>query len=325
MDKPETIHINLLRLYQRQNERSLNIFLRYLFRHFSACKLSILRLAHTPFTTLLTVGVLGLMLALPLILQLGIHNIQNLGNHWDKGTRITLVLKPQTTAAQIQSLRQKLRHTSGIAKIRYISPAEGAQELQGSFGNLLNGLSGNPVPAVILVDPKALPDAAAVTALLAGLEQLPEVDSAQLDMAWVKRLYYFIDLGERITLALFIIFGLGIILIVNHINKTALKAVQPEITILRWFGATDALIRRPFLYGGGWCGLLGGLGALLLAQLFWWWIEEPVNKLMYSYGNHFVWSGLNLPTVGLILLLSVILGWIGAWIAIRRCFILRKI
>ena len=324
MDKPESIHINIVRLYQRQNERKLNILWRYLWRHFSAGKISLWRLMHTPVTTLLTIGVLGMMLALPLILQLGLHNLQVTSNHWDKGTRITLFLKLQTASTQTQNLLRKLQRYPDIAKVQYISAAQGAQEFQTSFGNVLGELHANPLPGVILVDPKLLSDPAAVTTLLANLEQLPEVDSAQLDMAWVKRLYYFIELGERITLALFVIFGMGIILTVNYISKTQLKSAQSEITILHWLGATNAWIRRPFLYGGMWCGFFGGLGALLLTQLFWWWLAEPINKLVYSYGNNFVWDGLTPQIAVIIILLSMLLGWIGARIALRRYLNLAK-
>lgn len=318
MDKPENMHINIVRLYQRHNEHQINIVWRYLLRHFSACKISLLRLIHKPWAALLTISVFGLMLALPLILQLGLHNLHTLSNQWDKGTRITLFLKQKTTIFQAQNLLKQLRHNPDIAKVQYISAEEGARELQTSFGNILNDLHDNPLPEVIVVDPKLLPDTGAITTLLANLEQLPEVDNAQLDMAWVKRLYYFIELGERLTLALFVIFALGIILVVNYISKTQLKSAQDEITILRWFGASNTWIRRPFLYSGMWCGFFGGLCALLLTQLFWWWLAEPINKLVHSYGNNFVWSGLTTPIAGIILLLSIILGWVGARIALRR-------
>lgn len=318
MDKPETMHINIVRLYQRQNEHQLNILGRYLWRHFAAGKLSLVRLICTPLTTCLTIGLFGLMLALPLILQLGLHNAQVISRNWDKGTRITLFLKPQTAPTQIQNLLQKLRHAPDIAQVQYISAVQGAQEFQANFGNILNELHENPLPEVILVDPKSLPDTAAVTTLLANLEQLPEVDNVQLDMAWVKRLYYFIELGERIILALFVIFGAGIILTVNYISKTQLKFAQAEITILRWFGATNAWIRRPFLYSGTWCGLFGGLGALLLTQLFWWWLAEPINKLLHSYGNNLIWTGVTTPMAIVVLLVSVVLGWVGARLALRQ-------
>lgn len=318
MDNIENIHIKIVRLYQRHNERHINIFWRYLWCHFSACHISLQRLIRKPWAALLTISVFGLMLALPLILQLGLHNIRTISNQWDKGTRITLFLKQKITSAQIQDLLKFLRHHSAIAKVQYISAAEGAQELQNNFGNLLNDLHENPLPEVIVIDPKLLTDPSSVTTLLANLEQLPTVDSAQLDMAWVKRLYYFIDLGTRLTLALFVIFALGIMLTVHYISKTQLKSAQDEITILRWLGASNAWIRRPFLYSGAWYGLCGGLCALSLTQIFWWWIADPITKLLHSYGNNFVWTGLTMPITASTLLLSIILGWVGARIALKK-------
>jgi len=319
MDKPDAIYLKVLRLYQRQEAHKLNRFWYYLWLHFFACKLSWLRLVRTPFITFLTSGVFGLMLALPLILQLGLHNLKIIGTRLDKGTQISLYLKKEVDVAQVQILFKKLQHNHNIAKVQYISAEQGAHELQSNFGKVLMELRDNPLPAVILVEPIKLPDAASVTALLASLEQLPEVAEATLDMAWVQRLYYFIELGERIIIALFVIFGIGILFVISSNGKAMIKSAEREITVLRLFGATNALVQRPFLYGGMWSGLLGGAAALLLTQIFYWWIAEPVNKLLHSYGI-VVLLGLTAEIIGIVLLAAMFLGWFGAWIA-SRCTI----
>jgi len=317
MDKPETIYLNVLRLYQQSDQHPVNKWWRRLVQQFTAAKLSLWRLKNTPWSTLLTVCLLGLMLALPLILELVTYNVKTLSLHWDKGVRIALYLKNGTNQTQTQSLLKKLRHDPKIARAKYISAEQGARELQKDLGNVLDNLRVNPLPAVIEVEPKLLPDAASVTALLASLENLAGVAEATLDMAWVQRLYYFLDLGERLTFILLLIFSIGVVLVISHTSKTTIKAAQPEITLLRLLGATEAWIRRPFLYYGIWCGLLGSLAALLLIQLFWLGIADPVNKLLRSYGD-FLALGLNLAIVMLIIGLGIILGWLGAWLAYFR-------
>ena len=52
----------------------------------------------------------------------------------------------------------------------------------------LGFLEGNPLPSLILVEPRLGLTPAATESLLASLKAYPEVDSAQADMAWVEAL-----------------------------------------------------------------------------------------------------------------------------------------
>ena len=61
--------------------------------------------------------------------------------------------------------------------------------------------------------------------------------------------------------------ALGILLIVGNTIRLGIESQREEIGIIRLFGATNAFIRRPFLYIGLWLGLIaGGVACLLAAE-----------------------------------------------------------
>ena len=93
---------------------------------------------------------------------------------------------------------------------------------------------------------------------------------------------------------------------------------RAEIEVTKLIGATDRFIRRPFLYGGMWFGLLGGLLALILVFIVLLSIRQPAQELVNLYNSDFK---LFLPSftqsISLILA-SIFLGLVGSWLAVNR-------
>ena len=77
-------------------------------------------------------------------------------------------------------------------------------------------------------------------------------------------------------------------------------------------------MRRPFLYSGIWYGLGGGILAWLLINLVLVWLSGPVDRLATAYSGEFDLSGLGFAYTVLLLLVSAMLGVIGAWLAVGR-------
>ena len=83
--------------------------------------------------------------------------------------------------------------------------------------------------------------------------------------------------------------------------------------MLQLLGASDGFIRRPFLYLGAWYGLGAGLLALALIAAAGLALRGPLAALSASYGSQFALKGLNGLHSGMVLVATVLLGWLGAW------------
>src|SRR3569623_755148 len=114
--------------------------------------------------------------------------------------QISLYLKPALKEEQALALAGRLRRLPEVAKVQYISPQQALQEVEQSSGlrDALAYLNENPLPAVLVVRPdEQHGDPAAARTLLARLEKMNEVDSAQLDLAWLERLHALVGLATR--------------------------------------------------------------------------------------------------------------------------------
>ena len=88
-----------------------------------------------------------------------------------------------------------------------------------------------------------------IEAMVAEIEMLPEVDMAQWDLAWVKRLHVILKLVQRAAIVLAALLCVAVVIIVSNTIRLAVLNRREEIETMKLIGATDSFIRRPFLYG----------------------------------------------------------------------------
>ncbi|HKJ77643.1 MAG TPA: permease-like cell division protein FtsX, partial [Gammaproteobacteria bacterium] len=220
-----------------------------------------------------------------------------------------------------QGLAGTLRAGKDIAEVRYISAEQALAEFRqlSGFGDALDALQANPLPPVLVVRPgPAINGPDAVGGLVKRLRQRPDVDMAQLDMQWVKRLYALMEIGQRGVWVLGALLALAVLLVVGNTIRLAIQNRRDEIVVVKLVGGTDAFIRRPFLYSGAWYGLLGGVIAFALVQGALGVLSSPVHHLAGLYHSGFRLDGLGVATTAYLLLSGTLLGLIGSWLAVGR-------
>lgn len=293
----------------------------YFTLHLTMAVQSLGRLFRTPFATLMTTAVIGIALALPTGLHVMLDNLQQAGGNWDGSTQVSLFLKQQISEDQALALSRRLEQRSDIKAVHYISAEQALAEFQSQsgFGAVLDNLDNNPLPSVLVLHPLLQGDnPAQAESLINGLKQLPEVEVAQLDMQWLKRLFAILDTVQRGVMIIAVLLGLAVLLIVGNTIRLAIENRRDEIIITKLIGATNAFIRRPFLYFGIWYGFFGGLLSLILVDVSIFLLQEPVTRLTGLYGSAYSLELLNLNLAGLILGGGMLLGLCGSWIAVGR-------
>jgi cell division transport system permease protein len=93
---------------------------------------------------------------------------------------------------------------------------------------------------------------------------------------------------------------------------------RDEVEVIKLIGATDAFIRRPFLYFGALQGLAGGIAAWLLVAAGVYFLNRNLGELSHVYATLFRLQYLSAAEGATLLLLAAGLGWIGAWLAVNR-------
>lgn len=280
---------------------------------------SLARLLAEPGSSLLTWSVIGIALALPLCLFLFLQNIQQLNTNLDEAGNISLFMKMDVSNDTLTKIQSDLQEMEQVIRVSAVTSEQALVEFQenSGFGNALEGLDDNPLPALLIVTPS---DAGrdSLSSLALELEALQEVDSAQVDLEWIQRLYSIINLAERFTTALALLLCVGVILAVGNTIRLAIENRRNEIMVVKLVGGTDAYVARPFLYTGIWFGIGGGMIATLLVMLAFLLLSGPVTGLMALYGSDFVLSGLTASDLLTLLVTAGGLGLVGAWISVVR-------
>lgn len=281
---------------------------------------SLLRLLKKPLSSLLTITVLAIALALPGGLYMLTQNILTLGSHWDTDTQITLYIQNTMTDEAAEAFAQDLQKEPRLQRVEFISREHALDEFRQmtGFDEAFDKLEHNPLPPVILSSPIRQLDTFALTALLEDLKNYPQVEHAQLDLEWIKRLNGIIDIIQRGLLVAVALLAIAVILVVGNTIRLEIENRRDEIIITKLFGATHAFIRRPFLYDGMWFGFLGGLLSCALVFAMLWLLSEPVAHLITLYSSDFepVYPA-PLEMMGCILFGSL-LGYLGAWTAVTQ-------
>jgi cell division transport system permease protein len=281
-------------------------------QHLYSLVSSLGRLAARPVATGLTVGVMAIALALPLGLGLALGNIERFSGSVTESREIGVFLKHDVTVAQARDLATGIGDRDDVSAVSVRTPEEGLAEFRAmsDLAGALDVLENNPLPTVLMVQPKDDGDS-----LAADLRQLPQADIVQHDAAWRQRLSAWLAFGERVVQVVAVLLGLGVLLVVGNTVRLDIGARSEEIAVLQHLGATDAFVRRPFLYLGAWYGVASGLLAGLLLLVAGLLMQGRLSALVASYGTQFALSGPGLRGSLLLLAGSALMGWLGAWLA----------
>ena len=289
-------------------------------RHHRAMALdSLFRLVRYPLGNLLTMLAIAIALVLPAALWLTLDSAKLLDAELDESASLTVYLDMGIDAAQAARIEEAVSADGGVAQTRMISPEQGMADFQQSLGidDTLAGLDDNPLPTSIVISPQDV-EPAAMAELAERLEGVTGIDEVRVDLAWVERLRHLAALGRRVALALGVLFGFGVLLVVGNTIRLAVESRRREIEVVMLIGATHAFVRRPFLYSGAWYGAGGGLLALGLLALGNHLLSLPVAALAASYGASFTLPQLDVTGSTILLSCSILLGWLGAWLAVTR-------
>lgn len=277
------------------------------------------RLAARPWATALTVLVMGLALALPLLFVVLLDNARALSGGWQDARDITVFLKSEVATVAAEALAKKLAARADVVAVRRKTPEEGLAEFRqmSGFAEALDVLHYNPLPSVLVVTPHEIPGVDEPP-VLAAVRAEPDVDLVQYDAAWRRRLGAILGLAGRGVGVLAALLAAGALLVIGNTVRLDIDARREEIQIMQLVGASDGFVRRPFLYAGLWYGLLGGAVALAVVFAVRLALAWPVARLLDSYEHRFVLQGVASLLAFSVPLASAALGWFGALLATTR-------
>ncbi len=293
----------------------------YFTRHMQVLFATLGQLAKTPSSTLMSIGVVAITLALPTLLFILIGNAENLGKSWEGRPQITAFMSRGASEQSALELVERIRELDGISQVELITSEQALQEfkLLSGLGSVLDELDSNPLPTSLLILPeRGLETTEALNAMVDIIGADTAVEQVSLDLEWIERFNSILMLLTRCVYVVGVLLALAVVLVISNTIRLAILNRRDEIEIIKLIGGTDQFIQRPFLYNGFLLGLAGAIVAWLVNLVILGLLQEPVAQLMLAYGSGFRTSALSLHQFGLLIAAGSGLGWLAARWSVSR-------
>lgn len=273
----------------------------------------------------LSIGVLAVAVSLPGLLYGLLERHEAVSARWRVAPALTAFMHASVSLEDTHRLAGQWRGDPATRAVQVHPAAEAYRELLDAAGLGISArpaaAGDNPLPHVVALTPAPM-DAAARERLAARVREDPRVEAVLIDADWSQRLGAIERLAARFLLLVTLVLAGGALLIVTNAIRVQLQQRRDELLVLRMVGATDAYIRRPFLYSGLVHGLGAGALAIAVIVAVFASLSEAADTLALAYGSDFR-LGLPAPAVlAAVFFGSLVTGWLGAWLgaaaALRR-------
>jgi cell division transport system permease protein len=291
----------------------------WLTQHLRAFGGSLARLGNSPVASALNVAVIGIALALPAGLYVVLGNLQHLARAYGGGPQVSLYLVLDAGAADVALIRERLLKHAHVGTFRFVPRDQALRELKAGAGiaDVVDSLPGNPLPDAFVIEARQ-GSPGTLEALREEFRAWPKVAHVQLDALWARRLEALLRVGRFALLLLAASLAFGMVTVTFNTIRLQILTRREEIEISKLIGATDAFVRRPFLYYGALLGAAGALTAWALVTLGTAVLNHGLLELAQLYGSNFRLQALSAEDSGSLLVFSTWLCWFGAWLSVRQ-------
>jgi cell division transport system permease protein len=231
-------------------------------------------------------------------------------------SQVSIYLDANATPEQTRNVQTYLTTRKQFRNVRFVSREEAMRRFRSYFSNLSDvvaQLDENPFPPSFESDisPREMQPFAG------ELRRLPGVEELQFDWEWVRRLRHLVSIINIVGLIAGGVLALAAAFTIANVIRLTMMLYREEIEIMRLVGATERIIRGPFLVEGLLQGTIGAalsivllFAAFFIARRF----LAPANSLLWS----FLFAGF-LPWQKNVALLAggMLAGYLGSRFSVR--------
>ena len=254
-----------------------------------------------------------------------VTNFQSMVKEAESGVAVTVLFDEGITEEKIEEIGGLIRARVEVSHIEYTSPEEawesfkdiyfnGNEAVAESFAND-NPLANSASYAIYMNDISMQKTLVTYLNSVEGIRQVNQSETVADTLADFNKLIGYISAG-----IILVLLGVAVFLISNTI-MVGISVRKEEIAIMKLIGATDYIVRAPFVVEGVVIGLIGAM--------------IPLGILYVLYGEIIVYIGENFSIIGSMmqflsaeevfnmlvpvgLILGVGIGYVGSHITTRK-------
>jgi cell division transport system permease protein len=249
------------------------------------------------------------------------ENLGRAAEEWQGKSRVIVYFDADATPEQVNAVGRWLATQPDMAKRRLVTREEAMARFKIWFANLsevMGQLEDNPFPPSYEIDVEPrLAQSRAFHQSIGALKAMSGVDQVQYDWEWIDRLKRVVNVINIAGLVAGGILAVAAAFTIANVIRLTMMLYREEIEIMRLVGATERIIRGPFLIEGFLQGTIGGVVAIVL--LF---AAYEIARRSLSATSSILWGFLFagfLPWQKIAALIAggMLAGWFGSWLSVR--------
>ena len=220
------------------------------------------------------------------------------------------------TNKQINAVRAKLVSDPLVKDVTFVSKGEALERMRKLQPEIVENLPGNPLPDAFEVSAHDGANVKQISlnlragGLPAGVEKINDGEEVSSRVVTVARV-----ISSAFLVATIVLLISSALLIANTI-RLSIFSRRREIEVMKLVGATNWVVRGPFMLDGLITGVAGSLAAILLLLIGKAVVLERITDRFDAGAGVQAWS---FPTISLIVVLvGLTVGAVGSGITLRR-------
>ncbi len=226
-----------------------------------------------------------------------------------------------STETEIEYIKDNIKIIKGVKDIKYINKDMAFEDAKNVFKDqeyLLKGLEKvKPFPASFVITFNDIKDASIIKD---EVEKIDGITKVKYNETTIEAVITISNIANLFLLGVGSIMLVISMFIISNTIKLAVYSNKREIYIMRYIGATNKFIRRPFIVEGAIMGLLSALISFVVISVSYVLIYARLPKVGTSLGifGFIPYSNLWYQVLAIFCIIGLFVGIVGSTISIRK-------
>lgn len=255
------------------------------------------------------------------------QNFKNILTMWGENVQMTVYLSQDLSSQGREDLEKFLKNTGKVGQISYVTQEKALSEFRTQLASYAPDISQDDellklIPGSLqvgLASTVATQDQMQVMQTLAAdLKKKEGVDEVSYGQDWIEK-YGALVAAVEITMQLLgVVILAASLFVMSNAIRASVQSRRDEIVVLEMIGATNSMIRKPFLREGALLGVISS--ALAMGCCFGTYVLVKnllVTKLSFlQLGQHLTF--ISPVAIAIVILGGTALGALGSYLCVRR-------
>lgn len=234
---------------------------------------------------------------------------------------IQAFIEDTATDADIEYIKDAIKKIDGVGEIRYISKDEAYEDAKNVFKDqeyFLEGLDKVQIfPASYVVK---FADIEKADNIKSQIEKIDGIYKVKYNSSTINAVISISKIANIFLLGIGVVLLVVSIFIISNTIKLAVYSNKREIFIMRYIGATNKFIKKPFVIEGAIMGIVSALISFMLISIAYVVIYARIPKVGSSLGvfGFIPYTSLWWMILAIYIVLGLFIGILGSSISIKK-------